>query len=54
MNREKPVAQAPENVPRVFTARYLAQAPERTGAVPVRVSMRAPLIPLPYALEETA
>jgi hypothetical protein len=54
LNREKPVAQAPENVPRVFTARYLAQAPERTGAVPVRVSMRAPLIPLPYALEETA
>jgi hypothetical protein len=54
LNREKPVAQAPENAPRVFTARYLALDPERTGAVPVRVSMRPPLIPLPYALEETA
>ena len=54
MSHEKSGTRAPANVPRVFTARYLAPEPERTRAVPVRVSMWPPLIPLPYELEETA
>jgi hypothetical protein len=41
--------------PRLFTARYLAEnALTRGEVVPVRASMRPPLIPLPYKLEQTA
>jgi hypothetical protein len=41
--------------PRLFTARYLAENALRSGeVVPVRVSMRPPLVPLSYKLEETA
>jgi hypothetical protein len=41
--------------PRLFTARYLAENALTSGeVVPVRVSMRPPLVPLSYKLEETA
>jgi hypothetical protein len=41
--------------PRLFTARYLAENALAGGeVVPVRVSMRPPLVPLSYKLEETA
>ena len=55
MSHEKSEAESSANGTRLFTARYLA---ERVltggGVVPVGVSMRPPLIPLPYGLEETA
>ncbi len=43
-------------VPRLYTGRYLAEGAPTGGreVVPVRISMRPPLIPLPYELEETA
>ena len=55
MSHEEPAAEPPANGPRLFTARYLAEdVLTGGGVVPVRVSMRPPLIPLPYELEETA
>jgi hypothetical protein len=49
------VAGAWVNGPRLFTARYLAENALAGGeVVPVRVSMRPPLVPLSYKLEETA
>jgi hypothetical protein len=43
------------NGPRLFTARYLAENALAGGeVVPVRVSMRPPLVPLSYKPEETA
>jgi len=55
VSNEKPEAERAVNCPSLFTARYLAEGALREGeAVPVRVSMRPPLIPLPYELEETA
>jgi hypothetical protein len=43
------------NGPRLFTARYLAENALTSGeVVPVRVSMRPPLVPLSYKLKETA
>ena len=54
MSHENPEAEPPVNAARLFTARYLAPEPVLTGAVPIRVSMRPPLVPLPYELEETA
>ncbi len=44
-------------MPKIYTARYLnprLAEPEKAGIVPVRVSMREPIVPLPYDLEETA
>jgi hypothetical protein len=54
LSRETSVAEPPVNVTRLFTARYLAPEPVLKGLVPVRISMRPPLVPLPYELEETA
>jgi len=41
-------------LPELFTARYLSGRLPDEGLVPVRVSMREPIVPLPYELEETA
>jgi hypothetical protein len=38
----------------IYTARYLAESVLSSGVVPVRISMRPPIIPLPYEIEETA
>ena len=55
MSYEEPAAEPPANGPRLVTARYLAEdVLTGGGVVPVRVSMRPPLISLPYDLEETA
>jgi hypothetical protein len=55
VSHESPEAEPSANGPRVFTARYLAEGIlTRGGIVSVGVSMRPPLIPLPYELEETA
>ena len=55
VSREKPEAEPSVGRPRLFTARYLAGGVlTGGGVVPVRVSMRPPLVPLPYELEETA
>jgi hypothetical protein len=54
LSHETSVAESPVNVARLFTARYLVPKPILMGVVPVRISMRPPLVPLPYELEETA
>jgi hypothetical protein len=55
VGHKKPVSSRSVNGPRLFTARYLAEGIFTGGeVVPVRVSMRPLLIPLPYNLEETA
>jgi hypothetical protein len=38
----------------IYTARYLAEAVLSSEVVPVRISMRPPIITLPYKIEETA
>jgi hypothetical protein len=43
-----------ETLPTVYTARYLTGRLPDEGLVPVRVSMREPVVPLSYDLEETA
>ena len=45
---------AAAGVPKLYTCRYLAPGPVLAEVVPVRISMRPPLVPLPYELEETA
>jgi hypothetical protein len=43
------------DAPKLFTARFFAeQVLSSDAVVPVRISMRPPIIPLGYALEETA
>jgi hypothetical protein len=54
LSQETSAAQSPVNVARLFTARYLVPKPILMGVVPVRISMRPPLVPLSYKLEETA
>jgi hypothetical protein len=55
LSHEETAAEPPASGPRLVTARYLAEdVLTGGGVVPVRVSMRPPLIPLPYELEETA
>jgi hypothetical protein len=55
VSHEKHEAKRSVNGTRLFTARYLAEGALTGGeVVPIRVSMRPPLVPVSYELKETA